>query len=78
MATKIVNNLPDINRIRFRDAKSGHFFLDSDGDLCIRMNDLDTPGNAFCFERNCFLDMYAQDRVIPVDVTISIDSYLKE
>lgn len=78
MATKIVNNLSNPLSDCFRNVESGHFFLDSDGALCIRTDDMDVPGNAFCLEADCFLDMYAQDRVIPVNVTISIDSYLNE
>ena len=77
MATKIVNNLPNPCTIPFDDIELGHFFLDSDGDLCIRTDTSDVPSNAFYFEGNIFVDMSADEFVTPVCVTINIDSYGK-
>ena len=75
MTTKIVNNLPNPCAVPVEDIEEGHFFLDSDGDLCIRTDSVDTLNNAFYFEGDIFIDMEACDMVIPVNVTINIDSY---
>jgi hypothetical protein len=73
MATKIVNNLPGFHPIPFDDVEMGHFFLDEDGDLCIRTD----VTEAFYLDGNIFIDMNAGEKVIPVNVTINIDSYGK-
>lgn len=75
MATKIVNNLPEFNTIPFKNIPWGHFFLDGDGDLCIRMGESYAPSNAFYLEGDMLVDMSADTGVIPVNVTINIDSY---
>ena len=77
MATKVVNNLPNPCTVPFEEIELGHFFLDKDGDLCICTDMVDVPNNAFYFEGNIFVDMDANDMVIPVNVTINIDSYGK-
>ena len=77
MATKIINNLPNPCAVPFEDIEEGHFFLDSEGDLCIRTGLIDTPNNVYYFEGDMFIDMEAGDMVIPVNVTINIDSYGK-
>lgn len=77
MATRIVNKLPNPGTVPFEDIELGHFFLDQDGDLCIRTDTVDTPDNTFYFEGNTFVRMDADDMVIPVNVTINIDSYGK-
>lgn len=77
MATKIVNNLPNPCTVPFEEIELGHFFLDEDNDLCIRTDMADVPSNAFYFDANIFIDMDANDMVIPVNVTINIDSYGK-
>lgn len=77
MATKIINNLPDPCTVPFENIELGQFFLDEDGDLCICTDTVDVPSNAFYFEGNIFVDMDANDMVIPVNVTINIDSYGK-
>ena len=71
MATKIVNNLPHPNTVSFEDIELGHFFLDEDGDLCIRTD----VTEAFYFDGNIFVDMGARNMVTPVNVTINIDGY---
>lgn len=75
MATKIVNNLPNPGTVSFEDIELGHFFLDKDGDLCIRTDSVDAIENVFYFEGNTFIRMDAEDMAIPVNVTINIDSY---
>lgn len=77
MAMKIVNNLPNPCAVPFSAIEEGEFFLDSDGDLCIRTDAVDVPNNAFYFEGNIFIDISPKDMVIPVNVTIKIDSYGK-
>ena len=77
MATKVVNNLPNPCTVPFENIELGHFFLDKDGDLCIRTDTVDVPSNAFYFEGNIFIDMGANEMVTPVNVTINIDSYGK-
>lgn len=75
MATKIVNNLPNPSVVPFENIELGHFFLDGDGDLCLRTDSVDALNNAFYFEGDIFIDMEACDMVIPVNVIINIDSY---
>lgn len=77
MATKIVNNLPNPGTIPFEEIELGHFFLDKDGDLCIRTDMADVSSNAFYFDANIFIDMEVCDMVVPVNVTINIDGYGK-
>ena len=77
MATKVVNNLPNPCTVPFENIELGHFFLDKDGDLCICTDTVDVSNNAFYFEGNIFVDMDANDMVVPVNVTINIDSYGK-
>lgn len=77
MATKIVNNLPDRHAVPFKDVELGCFFLDEDGDLCIRTDSDDAPDNVFDFDADIPIKVYACDMVIPVNVTINIDSYGK-
>lgn len=77
MATKIVNNLPNPCTIPFKEIEFGHFFLDKDGDLCIRTDMADVPNNAFYFDADTFIAMEGCDMVVPVNVTINIDSYGK-
>lgn len=77
MATKIVNNLPHPTSTSFEDIELGHFFLDGDGDLCIRTGSVGTPNSAFYFEGNIFVEMGTCEMVIPVNVIINIDSYGK-
>ena len=52
MVTKIVNNLPNPGAVPFENIELGHFFLDGDGDLCIRVDSVDAPNNVFYFEGN--------------------------
>ena len=75
MITKIVNNLPNPCAVPFENIELGHFFLDKDGDLCIRTDMADVPSNAFYFGADIFIDIEACEMVIPVNVTINIDSY---
>lgn len=77
MVTKIVNNLPNPCAVPFEGIELGRFFLDCEGDLCIRTGSIDAPNNAFYFEGDIFIDIKAYDMVIPVNVTINIDSYGK-
>lgn len=77
MATRIVNNIPNPCAVPFENIELGHFFLDGDGDLCIRTGSIDTPNNAYYFEGDIFVDTKAYDMVIPVNVTVNIDSYGK-
>lgn len=76
MTTRIVNNLPKPNAV-FKGIEMGQFFLDGDGDLCIRVGRLDTPNNALYLEGGGLFDASADDTAIPVKVTISIDGYEK-
>ena len=75
MATKVVNNIPNPISTSFEDIELGHFFLDGDGDLCIRTGPVGTPNNAFYFDGNIFVEVGGCEKAIPVNVTISIDGY---
>lgn len=77
MATKIVNNLPNPDAVAFEEIEPGCFFLDDDGDLCIRTDSVTVPNNAFYFDGNIFIAMSPESMVTPVNVTINIDSYGK-
>lgn len=77
MATKIVNNLFSSHTVPFERIEAGSFFLDSDGDLCFRTGLIEDPDNAFYFGGGYFIDMKPEEKVVPVNVTINIDSYGK-
>ena len=74
MGMKIESKL--VNKtVPFQNIKVGDFFLDGDGDLCVRLSDIYTSSNVYCFPCGLLLDGYDIDTIIPVDVTITIDGY---
>ena len=74
MGMKIESKL--VNKtVPFQNIKVGDFFLDGDGDLCVRISDIYTQSNVYCFPCKLLLDGYDIDTIIPVDVTITVDRY---
>lgn len=74
MGMKIENKLVD-KKVSFKTLKVGDFFLDEDGDLCVRIPDSYSSENTFCFPCNLLLKKDDGDPVTPVDVTITIEGY---
>ena len=74
MGMKIESKL--VNKtVPFQNIKVGDFFIDGDGDLCMRTSDIYTSNNVYCLSCGLLLDGYDIDTIIPVDVTITIDGY---
>lgn len=75
MGMKIENKLSD-KKVAFKTIRVGAFFLDEDGDLCVRINsDCCMLHDIYCFSCGLLLDKDDDDLVTPVDVTITIDGY---
>lgn len=74
MGVKIESKLVD-KKVAFQNIKVGDFFLDGDGDLCMRTSNIYTSNNVYCFSCGLLLDGYDIETIIPVDVTITINGY---
>jgi hypothetical protein len=75
MGMKIESKLVD-KKISFESIKVGDFFLDEDGDLCVRISlDCYPTNNVYCFPCKLSLEKNGGDTVTPVDVTITIEGY---
>jgi hypothetical protein len=75
MGMKIESKLLD-KKVAFESIKVGDFFLDGDGDLCVRIDDdCHCVNNAYCFRYAVQSEIGLYDFVTPVDVTITIEGY---
>lgn len=75
MGMKIENKLID-KKVSFKTLRVGAFFLDEDGDLCVRIDsDICSSENTYCFPAGLLIEKDGGDPVTPVDVTITIEGY---
>ena len=76
MSMKIESKLVD-KKVPFKLIKVGDFFLDEDGDLCMRINsDCFMTHDIYCFPCKLLLDKDDDALVTPVNVVITIVGYV--